>query len=129
MAKFTDDEGAVWTLALSYADYLHLKRSGKLDLDAVRKDAAPLFLLVEGSALDLMPVLADLLRGQFAASGVTVDEFHGRLTPDVAVRAGDALLDAVWDFFRPRQQGRRPSLLTGEANSAPSTSSAANSPG
>lgn len=103
MAKFADSAGREWVVEISYADYLALKRDTPLDLDELAGDWQPLADILYGAPGGLAQVMGVLLGGQVAAAGLTVDDFHRRFTPAVRAKAGDALLEAIFDFFHPRR--------------------------
>ena len=127
MPKFLDNAGGSWVIEISHADYVRLKRDTALDLDQLGGDSGKLDSLLNGPSSAIVPVMEVLLGAQVKASGLSVEDFHARFTPSVVARAGDALFEAIFDFFHPRQSGMLPNLLA-SLTAAQSTNSVGNSP-
>lgn len=130
MAQFEDNKGRIWVLEITHGAYRRLKRETKLDLDLVGTEALDLVEVVYGEESGLVDVMACLLNEQVRESGLSVEEFHGRFPPEVVDRAGDALVEAIRDFFhwrlaRKTVLARRTRSKKPEPRSTSSASSAA----
>ena len=102
MATFTDSSGKPWELRITIGLLDRLKAVG-LDLDAMTNDkSSPLgILMMERKVLG--SVLWILVEKQATAAGVaTPEEFFAEFDGPTLEAAGEALLDAVLDFF-PRR--------------------------
>lgn len=101
MAKFTDINGREWTVALTIGSIADLKREANFDLGAAVKSGDALALTLFGDPEQLALVLWAMVREQ--AKPLDRDAFYLLLDPDSLDRGGDALMEAIVDFYHRRR--------------------------
>lgn len=109
VATFSDCLGREWVLRLTLGDIPRVKdataKDGRpgIDLNAVLTDATALGRLVYSDPDTLGRVLWVLVEKQADRLGVTPEGFADGFDGETLARCGDALAEAVTDFFLPRQ--------------------------
>lgn len=97
MAFFLDTENRKWVLTITVGTIKRVRSAtgidlaGALDGDTLQRIGADPVLLVE--------VLASILESQLEKAGVTPEAFGESLGGDALDHAGNALLDAIAEFF------------------------------
>jgi hypothetical protein len=115
VARFKDSKGRDWDIVLNVGLIGELKRDAAFDLGKAAEAGERFgdFLFADPSTL--ANVLWVLVRRQATSQGVTEEQFPYVLDGDAIDRAGDALMEAVIDFFHRRRAGamkaRLPKLL------------------
>lgn len=102
MATFTDTGGTAWKLVLTVGSVADVKRDTGVNLALTAKDAGWVEAIF-GTEGKLAEILWVLCADQAAAVGVTPERFPHRLDGLTLEAAGDALAEAIADFF-PRSR-------------------------
>ncbi len=98
MAKFTDHTGFDWHLRLTVGDVSDVKRETRVNLGLAAKDAAWVEAVFSDPA-KLVEILYVLCEPQCKAAGLSPEDFARRFDGATLEAAGQALAEAVADFF------------------------------
>jgi hypothetical protein len=104
MKSFADAKGQTWTIEINVASLARVRAVTGLDLTKLVDRQADLFSKLAGDLFVLFDVLAELLRPQLEAKGMTAEQFGESLDEEAAERAVTALIEGILDFF---QEGKR----------------------
>lgn len=102
--KFCDGDGRTWVLRVDYAAMKRVRSILGIDLPKVATDPAQLGELL-GNPLDLIDVIWCVVEPRARELQVTDEQFGGSLAGDVILKARDALLAGLLDFFPQPQRG------------------------
>lgn len=103
MAKFTDHTGHEWKLLLTYGSAKRVREETGVNLALAGAGAIEWVDALFGDPGKLVGVLWELCAEQARAGNVTADQFGERFDGATLDAAGNALLEAVADFF-PRSR-------------------------
>jgi len=102
MARFTDDKGRVWRVAIDVGAAKRVKARTDADLLKAIEDGGLLRQLGEDPVL-LVDVLYALCLPQAERDGIDEDAFVEGLVGDAIESAADALVEGLVDFFPQRR--------------------------
>ena len=103
MAKFTDHTGHEWKLLLTYGSAKRVKDATGVNLAVAGSGNAEWVNLLFDDPGKIVGVLWELCEEQARAANVTAEQFGERFDGATLSAAGDALMEAVADFF-PRSR-------------------------
>jgi hypothetical protein len=103
MAKFTDHTGHEWKLLLTYGSAKRVKDVTGVNLALAGAGNTEWVNLIFDDPGKLVGILWELCEEQAKAANVTAEQFGERFDGTTLSVAGDALLEAVADFF-PRSR-------------------------
>lgn len=106
MAKFTDSKGTSWRLDLNVGLLEDAKKETGIDLDSITDDANKLAGLILSNPRKLVEFLYVLCEEQIVESGLDAKEFGRRFNRETLDRAGDALVEAIVDFYPRSSAGK-----------------------
>lgn len=98
MATFTDRAERAWTLGFTLGDFPRFKAEG-VDLNAILKSGEGMADLLFGDPERLGRFAWLLCEGQAAERGVTPEDFAGGFDGPALESLGEAVAEAVADFF------------------------------
>lgn len=104
MKSFADAKGQTWTIEINVTSLQRVRAVTGLDLTKLVDKQADVFPKLAGDLFVLFDVLAELLRPQLEAKGMTAEQFGESLDEEAAERAVTALIEGILDFF---QEGKR----------------------
>jgi hypothetical protein len=104
MKSFADAKGQTWTIEINVTSLHRVWAVTGLDLTKLVDKQADVFPKLAGDLFVLFDVLAELVRPQLDAKGLTAQQFGESLDEEAAEKAVTALVEATLDFF---QEGKR----------------------
>jgi hypothetical protein len=107
VASFKDADGREWKLRLTVGLLGDVRRDAGVDLGAAIKSPKDLAGILYADPADLVKVLWVLVEKQATDAGVSPEEFGHAFDGAAIERAGEALLEAVADFFPRSAIGRK----------------------
>ena len=118
MPSFKDTEGRVWTLRITVAAIRRIKDIAGIDLGdfSVFGEGAP-FSDLGSDSCRLVEIVYAAVKPEADIIGVTMEKFMESFVGETVVKASEALLESLADFF-PGSQGlliRRALELSGKA--------------
>ena len=118
MPSFKDTEGRVWTLRITVAAIRRIKGIAGIDLGdfSVFGEGGP-FSGLGSDSCRLVEIVYAAVKPEADILGVTMDKFMESFVGETVVKASEALLESLADFF-PGSQGlliRRALELSGKA--------------
>lgn len=133
MSKFTDALGREWEIALTGAVVKRIALATKRDLSAIANDERALPQLIFLDPMGVAEVIWAVVARKAEAGGVDEMSFLEGLDADANERAATALVEAILDFFRPREiaavlKERLPSVRAEMAKAIAGAASEASSP-
>jgi hypothetical protein len=99
MATFRDADNREWKLRLTVGLLGDVKRDADVDLGAAIKTPQSMAEILYADPANLVRVLWVMVEKQAREAGVTPEEFGHAFDGEAIERAGEALLEAVADFF------------------------------
>lgn len=99
MASFKDADNREWKLRLTVGLLGDVKRDAGVDLGAAIKSPQSLAEILYTDPADLVKVLWVCVESQAKEAGVSPEEFGHAFDGPTIEKAGEALLEAVADFF------------------------------
>lgn len=118
MPSFKDTEGRVWTLRITVAAIRRIKEIAGIDLGdfSVFGEGGP-FSDLGSDSCRLVEIVYAAVKPEADVLGVTMEKFMESFVGETVVKASEALLESLADFF-PGSQGlliRRALELSGKA--------------
>lgn len=107
MASFKDADSREWKLRLTVGLLGDVRRDAGIDLGAAIKSPKDLAAILYADPADLVKVLWVLVEFQAKEANVSPEEFGHAFDGSAIERAGEALLEAVADFFPRSVIGRK----------------------
>ena len=117
MPSFKDTEGRIWTLRITVAAIRRIKDIAGIDLGtSIFAEESPLASLSD-DCLKMARAVYAAVKPEADVLGVTMEKFMESFVGETVVKASEALLESLADFF-PGSQGlliRRALELSGKA--------------
>lgn len=109
MARFSDNKGRPWTLAITHGDAIRVKQGtpAQVDLYGLMGDKLKGLAELMGNPVGLVEVVWILIEPAATKLGVTPEEFGFSLDGAALEAMSEAFYDALADFF----QKARPQLM------------------
>jgi hypothetical protein len=112
--SFKDTKGRTWTIGVTVGTVRDVRKTCQVDLLTLADSAAEgvavkdnLIIRIMADPMLLANILDIVCAEELEAAGVTSEEFGHSLGGDAIGEAGDALIEAIVNFFRdPRDRAR-----------------------